>query len=445
MKLLSGSQKSTSQKQSLNSRHFLAPIAVCAVFLVATITFAWPQTQQAPDSTQPAAQGQAQTAQPGTPGQGAVPGRGRGRGITEDLDHPVMKIGTPAPDFNLPGIDGKNHTLSEYSNAKILAIVFESNHCPVSQLYEGRIKQLYQDYKDKGMALVAINPNNASAIRLNELGYTDVTDSLPEMKIRAEYRHIEWPYLYDGQTQSIAIKFGAVATPHIFIFDQDRKLRYQGHIDDNETESLVKSQDARNAIEALLAGKPVPVETTRAFGCSTKWLSKAGDVQAEWTKIQAEPVKLDTAGADDLKKLRANPTGKILVVNFWSTKCKDCPAALQDLETTYRMYRLRSYTFTTVSVDNPKNNGEVLKYLQTIYASSPNMQFATANARSLQEAFGEKWKLNEPFTVVIGPDGKIIYQREGKLDVLDMRRAVLKNMPDGRAYAGQLAYWNSKP
>jgi peroxiredoxin len=430
----------TDSKNKFKSWRFMAPIAVGAIFLAATITFAWPQAQ-APDAA-PAAQGQT----PGAgPGQGAAPGRGRGRGITVDLEHPVMPIGTQAPDFNLPGIDGKNHTLAEYSKAKILAIVFESNHCPVSQLYEGRIKQLYQDYKDKGMLLVAINPNNASAIRLNELGYTDVTDSLPEMKIRAAYRNIEWPYLYDGVNQAIAIKFGAVATPHIFIFDQDRKLRYQGHIDDNETEPLVKSQDARNAIDALLAGKPVPVETTRAFGCTTKWLSKAGDVQAEWKKITEEPVKLDMANADALKALRANSTGKIMVVNFWSTKCKDCPQAFTDLETTFRMYRARSYTFTTVSMDNPKNNAAVLTYLQSQYASSPNLQFASTDTKSLESAFGEKWKTNEPFTVVIGPDGKIIYQKEGKLDILDMRRAVLKNMPDGRAYVGQLAYWNSKP
>jgi peroxiredoxin len=439
--------KSSVCPQDANSKNkskswlFLAPIAVGAIFLAATMTFAWPQAQ-APAAAQPAAQGQV----PGAgAGPGGAPGRGRGRGITEDPDHPVMKIGTPAPDFTLPGIDGKDHSLNEYTKTKLLAIVFESNHCPVSQLYEGRIKQLYQDYKDKGLTLVAINPNNASAIRLNELGYTDVTDSLPEMKIRAAYRHIEWPYLYDGENQAIAIKFGAVATPHIFIFDQDHKLAYQGQIDDNETPSLAKATPARDAIEALLAGKPVPVATTRAFGCTTKWLSKSGDVQAEWKKIQAEPVKLDMANADALKALRANSTGKIMVVNFWSTKCKDCPAALSDLETTFRMYRLRSYTFTTVSTDNPKNSAAVMAYLQSQYASSPNMQFATTDTKSLQAAFGEKWKTNEPFTVVIGPDGKIIYQKEGKLDILDMRRAVLKNMPDGRAYVGQLAYWNSKP
>src|SRR5580704_657412 len=109
-------------------------VAVCAIFLTATMAFAWQQAQT-------------QTTPQATPGQKGG-GRGAGRGIQADPLHPVLPIGAPAPDFNLPGIDGKNHTLSEYAGAKVLAIVFESNHCPVSQLYEGRIKQLQADYKD---------------------------------------------------------------------------------------------------------------------------------------------------------------------------------------------------------------------------------------------------------------------------------------------------------
>ena len=147
------------------------------------------------------------------------------------------------------------------------------------------------------MTFVAINPNNPKSIRLNELGYTDVTDSLEEMKIRTAFRHIEWPYLYDGETQGVSIKFGVVATPHIYLFDQQRKLQYQGRIDDNQREDLVKSQDARNAIDAMLAGSPVPVTETHAFGCTTKWMSKATGVEEEWAKIQAEPVTVDMVGA----------------------------------------------------------------------------------------------------------------------------------------------------
>src|SRR5262249_51969626 len=151
-------------------------------------------------------------------------------------------------------------------------------------------KKLADDYRDKGVALVAIEPNNPKAIRLDELGYTDVSDSLPEMKMRAAYRHFDFPYLYDGDTQSVSQAYGPKATPHVFIFDQQRKLRYEGHVDNNQRESLVKTQDAREAINALLAGKPVPVEHTRVFGCSTKWMSKEEGRLEELKKAEAEPV-----------------------------------------------------------------------------------------------------------------------------------------------------------
>ncbi len=371
--------------------------------------------------------------------QGQAPARGRG--IQPNLEHPILSIGSPAPDFALPGGDGKTHKLSDYASAKILAIVFECNHCPVSQLYESRIEKLYRDYKNKGVAFVAINPNNPKSIRLNELGYTDVTDSLAEMKIRTAYRNIEWPYLYDGETQGVSIKFGVVATPHIYLFDQARKLQYQGRIDDNQREELVKTQDARNALEAMLAGKPVPVTDTNAFGCTTKWMSKATGVEEEWAKIQAEPVTVDPVGPDDLKKLRENAGGKVLLVNFWSTGCATCETQFFDLETTYRMYRLRAFDFITIATDGPDKTPAVLAFLKKQYASGPNKQFASTDVAALQAAWGATWKIGTPFTMVIGTDGKVLYQKEGKIDILDVRRTILAAMPDTRSYIGQQAYW----
>src|SRR6185437_3875512 len=226
-----------------------------------------------------------------------------------------------------------------------------------------------------------------------EEGYTDLEDSLPEMKLRLADRHITWPYLYDGETQKIATQFGVVATPHIFIFDQDRKLRYQGRIDNNQNEKLVTSQDARAALDALLAGKPVPVENTRAFGCSTKWLSKQVGSEsrgAEMEKIKAEPVNLETADADQLKELRANSSGKVQVVTFWSTKCSTCADTFHDLETTYRMYRLRAFTLVTVNTDPAANKSAVTDFLKSQYASGQNLQ-ATADHAAVEAAVGEKW------------------------------------------------------
>ena len=410
-------------------RRFLLPVTVGLVSLAATMVAAWP-TAQAPASTPPSPKAQGKGIQPG--------------------DHPVLKIGEPAPDFALPGVDGKMHRLRDYADARLLAIVFESNHCPVSMLYETRIKRIYEDYRNKGVAVVAINPNNPAAVRLDEQGYTDVTDSLPAMKIRSAYRHRDWPYLYDGDTQATAAKFGAVATPHIFVFDQDRKLRYQGHIDDNVNESLVKSQDARIAIDALLSGKPIPVPETRAFGCTTKWLNKATGVEEEWAKIVAESVKVAAAGADDMKKLRANGTDKILLINFWSTTCPACLSQFGDLETTYRMYRSRSARYASldlvsVSTNSPADHAAVLAFLQTQHAGNPNLQFATTDRRSLQMAFGATWNPASSFTAVITPDGKMVYQKEGKLDIYELRRAILRHMPDVVAYPGQHDYWNAIP
>ena len=113
----------------------------------------------------------------------------------DDSQHPTLAIGSPAPDFCLPGVDGETHCLKNYAASKVLVIAFICNHCPTSQLYESRIKQIAEDYKDKGVAVVAIEPNNSDAVRLNEMGYTDVGDSLEDMKIRSEFRHFDFPYL----------------------------------------------------------------------------------------------------------------------------------------------------------------------------------------------------------------------------------------------------------
>src|SRR5579863_5380129 len=142
----------------------------------------------------------------------------------------TLPIGASAPDFTLPGIDGRNHSLGDYANAKILVIIFTANHCKTAQAYESRIIQLVKDYKDKGVAVVGIAPNDPQALCLSELVYSDLSDSFAELKIRAQERGFNFPYLYDGDSQKVSRAYGPVATPHVFIFDHSRKLRYVGRI-----------------------------------------------------------------------------------------------------------------------------------------------------------------------------------------------------------------------
>src|SRR5205085_12649405 len=140
-------------------------------------------------------------------------------------------------------------------------------------------------------------------------------------------RKYPFPYLYDGETQKTALAYGVLATPHVFIFDAARKLRYVGRIDDAEVKA-VKSHDARNAIDALLAGKSVPVEKTRVFGCSTKWSDKRADAVKYLERADAEPVELKTIDEIGLDRLVRNDTDKLLVVNLWATWCGPCVAEM---------------------------------------------------------------------------------------------------------------------
>jgi hypothetical protein len=364
--------------------------------------------------------------------------------MSANTEHPLMTTGTAAPDFALMGTDDKIHTLGEFSRGKVLVVMFESVHCPVSENYEGRMRALYDTYHGKGVEFVAINPNNPAAVRLDELGYTDLTDSPEDMKIRVRDRQIPWPYVSDGETQATAQKFGAVATPHIFIFDQDRKLRYEGRIDDNQNESLVKVHDAHDAIEALLAGGSVVVPHRPAFGCSTKWLSKAGDVEREMTRIHAEPVALTAATSTDLTSLRANSGDKVTVLHFWSTSSPRGEKDFADLQTTWRMYRGRSFSYVTVNTDPPDTAAKVTDFLQRQYASSRNLQLSPADLKTAQSAFGSEWKPEEEFTAVLAPGGKLVYARKGPLDILAVRHAVLANFTDNPHYPGQAEYWAAR-
>src|SRR6202035_3579948 len=222
--------------------------------------------------------------------------------------HPILVVGSPAPDFSLPGVDGKIHRLADHAASPVLVVVFTCNHCPIAQMYEERIQQLETDYNHFGVAIVAIQPNDPKAIRIDELDSSDISDSLDEMKIRVEYKHLHYPSLHDGETQSVTRAYGPQATPHVFVFDKDRKLRYEGRMDNSYRKEMVNNQDARNAIDALLANREVVLKHTGVFGCSTKWKEKPASSEATLRKIAAEPVKLEMATAEDLQHLRENPT-----------------------------------------------------------------------------------------------------------------------------------------
>jgi peroxiredoxin len=355
--------------------------------------------------------------------------------------HPILALGSPAPDFSLPGVDGQIHKLSDYASSPILVVVFTCNHCPIAQMYEQRIQQLATDYKDKGVAVVAIQGNDPQAIRIDELDSSDVSDTLPEMKIRVQYKHLTYPYLYDGDTQKVTRAYGPQATPHVFIFDQQRHLRYEGRIDNSYRTELVKTHDARNAIDALLAHKEVAVKHTGVFGCSTKWSEKAAGRQAALEKINEQPVTVEMISKAELTKLRANPTHQMMLVDFWATWCGSCIVEFADLQDTLRMYGARDYSVVTVAANMPDEQASVLRFLEKKHATSRNYLFDSQDTAALQTAFDPKWDSAVPYTVLLSGDGKVLYKQLGSVDLLELKRTILANLPSD--YKGFNQYWQN--
>lgn len=358
------------------------------------------------------------------------------------VDHPILALGSTAPDFTLPGVDGKIHSLADYSLSPVLAVVFTCNHCPIAQMYEQRIAQLAADYGPRGVAVVAIQPNAPEAIRVDELDCSDISDTLDEMKIRARYKHLDYPYLYDGETQQTARAYGPQATPHVFVFDRQRRLRYEGRIDNSYRTALVKSHDARDAIDALLAGRDVAVPHTGVFGCSTKWKEKeAGRLEA-LRKIESQPVKVDLISAAELKELRANSGGRLTLVSFWSTSCQACIQQFADFETTYRMYKVRDLDFVTVATDSPEERDTVLRLLTGKHVTGHNWLFDSSDAAALRTTCDPDYNSKLPYTALLGPGGKLLYRKLGPVDILELRRKILETLP--AEYEGFNRYWTAQ-
>lgn len=175
----------------------------------------------------------------------------------------MLALGTKAPDFSLPDTNGKTVALSDFADAKALLVMFICNHCPYVKHVRKGLYELGRDYLSKGVAIVGINSNDADT-------YHD--DSHENMKKEVESAGYTFPYLYDA-TQEVAKAYKAACTPDFFLFDGDMKLVYRGQMDDSRPENglPVTGRDLRDAMDLVIAGKPVPEAQNASIGCNIKW------------------------------------------------------------------------------------------------------------------------------------------------------------------------------
>ena len=346
----------------------------------------------------------------------------------------TLKPGSLAPDFSLPGVDGKTYNLDSFAKARVLVIIFSCNHCPTAQAYEDRIIALANDYSPSGVEVVMISPNSVKALSLAELGYSDMGDSFEEMKQRAADKKFPFPYLYDGDRQEAALAYGPVATPHCFVFDSKRILRYVGRIDAGEKPGTGSGEDIRRAVDEVLAGQQVTTPETKVFGCSVKWSWKdeyTVKLNKEWA---AEPVTLEAVDAGFISELVANRSDKVRMITVWASWCGPCLMEMPDMVITDRMYRHRPFEFITISADKPEKISEVLRILTENQASNKNYIFNKDEVFELIEAVDKEWRGALPYTMIVEPGGKVIYRKQDTINPLEIRKLIVESSYLGRYY-----------
>lgn len=346
----------------------------------------------------------------------------------------TLEIGQTAPSFNLKGTDGKMYSLNSFSKAKVLIVVFGANHCPTAQAYEDRLISITNDYKSRGVEMVMISSNSNQAVSLSELGYSDLGDTYEEMIIRYKDKKYNFPYLYDGGDQKTALAYGPVATPHTFVFDSERKLQYEGHIDQFEKPGAANGEVLRNAIDAVIANKKPDPATTKVFGCSMKWSWKKDYTQQLYKKWAQLPVSINEISAEGIKELIQNKGQKLRLINVWATWCGPCTMEFPDFIIIDRMYRGRDFEFVSVSADKPERKEKALLFLKEQEASNKNYIFSGSNMYQLIEVVDPAWKGALPYTILVEPGGKIVYRQQGTIDPLKLKKIIVDHPMIGRYF-----------
>jgi thiol-disulfide isomerase/thioredoxin len=346
----------------------------------------------------------------------------------------TMKIGDKAVDFNLPDVSGRFYQLDDFKESSVMVIIFTCNHCPTAQAYEDRIIQFTSDYRDKGVSVVAIMPNSAYSLLLEECGYSDLDDTYESMIIRAKEKNFNFPYLYDGDNEAVSIQYGPTATPHAFVFNKNRELCYVGRLDASEKPGTGNAGDLRAAVDAILSGKPVETPENKSFGCSVKWAWKT-----EWTeKVNNDwnnrPVTLEKISKAAIADLLANKSEKIRLINVWATWCGPCVIEYPELVKLQRMYGDRKFEFISLSADKPDDPEKVLDFLKSRYSAVKNYVFDQDDKYALIEAVDPAWNGALPYTMLVEPGGRIIYSVQGAVDLLELKQKIVEHPLIGRYY-----------
>ena len=330
------------------------------------------------------------------------------------------------PPFQLPGIDGRIYDSTEFNKSELLVIVFLSNHCRTSQIFQHRIIRLATEYRNKGLAVVAISPNDPEAILPDELSHSELGDTLPEMALRAKKLLYPFPYLYDGKTQEVAKAYGVRVTPHAFLFDKKRKLRYSGRIGDPKNPEREDRAELRIAVNSLIHGIEPAVVRGLVFGNSIKWIKDRVIAQKTRERFARESVYLKNANIRTLQFVRRNDSKLPKLIYVWSNKDKNNRQELLQLAAIHKIYRKRGLKLVTICVDGSDFTDVAKKLLSETQSSGTNYICPGTEISPVVDLRAEEGIETTPFLGLLTSEAKIFYRSKKGFEPLTIKRHIIE-------------------
>ena len=330
------------------------------------------------------------------------------------------------PPFQLPGVDGLIYNSTDFRKSELLVIVFLSNHCPTSQIFQHRIIRLAKEYRNKGLAVVAISPNDPEAILPDELSSSALGDTLPEMALRARELQYPFPYLYDGKTQEVATAYGVRVTPHAFLFDKKRKLRYSGRIGDHKNPDREDREELRIAINSLNHGIEPAVVRGLVFGNSIKWIKDRIIAEKTRERFARESVYLKKANIRTLKFVRRNDSKLPKLIYVWSNQDKNNRQELLQLAAIHKIYRKRGLKSVTICVDGRDFTDVAKKLLIETQSSGTNYICSGTEISPVVELRAEEGIETTPFLGLLTSEAKIFYRSTKGLEPLTIKQHIIE-------------------
>lgn len=342
-----------------------------------------------------------------------------------------LEIGMKAPDFKLPGVDGRWYNLSDFKE-EILVVVFLSNHCPYAQVYEERLIRFAQEYSKKGVDLVAISPNSPLSTPDDVMGYSDLDDTYEAIQIRSNDRAFNFPYLYDGDNQQVSIQFGLKSIPEAFVFNRDRELQYRGRIDVTPIWKAADAEDLRLVVDAVKRDGEIIRRVRDSQGCKVYWSWDQVEKDALSEAWNLAPVNLKLIDLDSMKTILVNFSEKLRMINFWATWCGPCKQEFPEFLRMKRMYRHRPVEFISVSLDDPDHYQEALVFLQQLHAPGLNYILTEEDKDLIRTKVYDQWDGSLPFTILVEPLGSTYKVWLGPFNPLEVRQAIVEHRLLGR-------------